>query len=199
MPNINHYDAFTGFYTHTSEAQQDPCEPSRWLVPAFSSMKSLQEPRDGLVNRYNAETKAFELVEAPVVVKDQEPALDTEQAPWMVGISKRPAKIIAEGSSYCNYICMCGGFPDQNQLEFLAERFDQGDTSPIAERASRFMAWRVECLSAVSDLAAGVRSDSAVYPPSMADLIAALPKPPEISPVEAGQAPAGLEHQANGQ
>jgi hypothetical protein len=69
-------------------------------------MKSLQPERDGLVNRYNPETKAFELTEppAPVVEQPIRPQLPT-QSNWMVEIAKRPAKIITEGTSFCNYVC----------------------------------------------------------------------------------------------
>lgn len=204
MPKINHYDAITGFYTHSTEAEQDPCEPSRWQVPAFSTFKSLLEPRDGLVNRYNSETKAFELVERPAPAQEQTAQQRMEPVPWMVDIAKRPAKIITEGTNFCNYVCMCNGFQDQVQLEAMAERFENGDTSALAERAHRFMAWRVECLGVVSDLAAGVRADVAVYPPSMGDMFNMLPKPPDMNEPQAGQEPAAQTaalpaRQSNGQ
>lgn len=204
MANVNHYHPTTYFYTHTTQAEPDPMEPDRWLVPAFSSMKSLQPERDGLVNRYNPETKAFELTEppAPVVEQPIRPQLPT-QSNWMVEIAKRPAKIITEGTSFCNYVCANAGFTDLAQLEALAEQFASGNTSELAERANRFMNWRVECLGAVSDLAAGLRADAAVYPPSMSDMIFALPKPPGIEPpgehVEPEPTPAAAEQLSDGQ
>lgn len=50
---IYHYSEATGVYLGSSQAQADPMEPGRWLIPAWATSVPAGEEIDGMEQVFN--------------------------------------------------------------------------------------------------------------------------------------------------